>query len=240
MLGFAGAEGSGAWRHFTPGWVPVIAVVAALSIVLGNLAAIVQTNVKRLLAYSAIAHAGYALLAVIAHDQRGLSSLVYYIITYALTTLGAFAVVAVIEQRSASGGARLSDFAGLQRRAPLISFCMLIFMLSLAGIPPLAGFFGKFYVFTAAVGADPKNLGLLWLVILAIAMSVVSLYYYLQVLKQIYVADVPPGLAPIRAPLASRIALGLLALGVIVLGCAPHLLLKQIPSPNPPVAFHQP
>jgi NADH-quinone oxidoreductase subunit N len=104
---------------------------------------------------------------------------------------------------------------------------MLVFMLSLAGIPPLAGFFGKFYVFTAAIGSG-QQLGLLWLVILAIAMSAVSLYYYLQVLKQIYVADVPPGAQNLATPWITLLALAILALGVLVLGCAPDLLLAQL------------
>src|ERR1051325_1937839 len=172
MLGFAGAEGSGAWRGYLPGWVPVVAIVAAASMVLGNLVAIVQNSVRRLLAYSAIAHAGYMLLGVLAHGGQSLAALTYYVVTYGLTTLGAFGVVLVVQQRE--GSDRLSDFAGLSRRAPLVAFCMMIFMLSLAGIPPLAGFFGKFYVFAAAVGTDPQNLGLLWLVVLAIAMSAVS------------------------------------------------------------------
>src|SRR5438094_1291455 len=187
LLGFAGAEGSGAWRGYAPGWVPVVAVVAAASMVLGNLTAIVQTSVRRLLAYSAIAHAGYMLLGVLSHGGASLASLVYYAVTYGLNTVGAFGVVLVVEQQA--GGESVADFAGLSRRAPLVSFCMMIFLLSLAGIPPLAGFFGKFYVFTAAVNAQAKNLGLLWLVVFAIAMSAVSLYYYLPVLKQIYVAE---------------------------------------------------
>jgi NADH-quinone oxidoreductase subunit N len=225
-VGFHGAEGSGSWGDYVPGWIPIIAVVAALSMVLGNVAAIAQNDVKRLLAYSAIAHAGYALLGILTDDQRGLSALVYYVVTYALTALGAFGVVAVVE--SSSGNSRLSDFAGLSRRAPLVSFCMLIFMLSLAGIPPLAGFFGKFYIFAAAVGADPQKLGLLWLVILAIAMSVVSLYYYLQVLKQIYVADVPTSPKAVSVSLPSRIALVVLAVAVLMLGSLPHLVLSHL------------
>src|SRR6185295_13087772 len=160
-----------------------------LSMMFGNLAAIAQSNVKRLLAYSAVAHAGYALLGVLSGNSQGVSSLVYYVITYGLTLVGAFAVAGAVED--GAGDAKLSDFAGLSRRSPLLSFCMLIFMLSLAGIPPLAGFFGKFYLFAAAVNAEPKSLGLLWLVIFAIVMSAVSLYYYLQVLKQIYVVDAP-------------------------------------------------
>jgi NADH-quinone oxidoreductase subunit N len=228
VIGFAGAEGSGAWRGYVPGWVPVLAVIAAASMILGNLAAIVQSSVSRLLAYSAIAHAGYMLLGIMSHGGQGLGAVVYYAVTYGLTTLGAFGVLTVVQ--SQGGGDKLSDFAGLGRRAPLLSFCMLIFMLSLAGIPPLAGFFGKFYIFTAAVASDPQNLGLLWLVILAIAMSAVSLYYYLQVLKQIYVAEGPSADPARPTPVLSQAVLALLALGVVVLGCAPDLLLGKLLS----------
>ena len=137
-------------------------------------------------------------------------------ITYGLTVVGAFGVVSFVEENS--GRASLADFAGLSRRAPLVSFCMLVFMLSLAGIPPLAGFFGKFYIFAAAVGSG-QSLGLLWLVILAIGMSAVSLYYYLQVLKQIYVTEAPE-LPRLQSSWPSQVAVVLLAAAVIILGCA--------------------
>ena len=226
MLGFHGAEGSGAWHNYAPGWVPVIAIVAALSMVLGNLAAIVQSSVRRLIAYSAIAHAGYMLLGVLSHGPQSLAALIYYAITYGLTTLGAFGVVSVVEERA--GDDKLSTFAGLSRRSPVLAFCMLIFMLSLAGIPPLAGFFGKFYVFTAALNSGAPNLGLLWLVILAIAMSAVSLYYYLQVLKQIYVIDPAVGAGALNVPISSRMVLSLLAAAVVLFGCAPNLLIAAL------------
>jgi NADH-quinone oxidoreductase subunit N len=226
MLGFAGVEGSAAWRDYASGWVPVVAIGAALSMLLGNLVAIVQSSVKRLLAYSAIAHAGYMLLAVLSHDKAAVASLIYYAVTYGLTTIGAFGVVAVVE--NGAGDDKLIRFAGLSRRAPVVAFCMMIFMLSLAGIPPLAGFFGKFYLFAAALGTDPKNLGLLWLVAFAIAMSVVSLFYYLQVLKQIYVVDSPVKAPALHTPMASKVALSLLAAGVLVLGAAPNLLLERL------------
>jgi len=222
VLGLAGAKGSSAWHGYAAGWMPVVAIVAALSMVLGNLVAIAQTSVRRLLAYSAIGHAGYMLLAILAHTNQSFSALLYYAITYALTVLGAFGVVAVVER--ATGGDTLAHFAGLSRRAPLVSLCMLVFMLSLAGIPPLAGFFGKFYVFASALNADH---GLLWLVVLAIAMSAVSLYYYLKVLKSIYVGE-PAGEAPVRVPVVQQVVLGLIALGVVVLGCAPSLLLRWL------------
>ncbi len=229
-VGFAGAEGSAAWLHFARGWVPVLAIVAALSMVLGNLVAIVQSSVRRLLAYSAIAHAGYMLLAIVSHTQQSLASLLYYVVTYALATLGAFGVVAIVEQRT--GGDRLSNFDGLSRQAPVLSVCMFVFLLSLAGIPPLAGFFGKFYLFVSVLDAGP---GLLWLVVLAIAMSAVSLYYYLQVLKRIYVAgpseevaNSAAAAATIRTPILSQAVIVLLAAGVVLFGCAPHLLLQWI------------
>lgn len=226
MIGFKGVEGSGAWQAYIPGWVPVIAAVAAASMVLGNLAAIVQISVRRLLAYSAIAHAGYMLLAILSHGGQSLAALIYYVLTYGLTTLGAFGVVAVVQEQG--GGDRLSDFAGLSRRAPLLSLCMMVFMLSLAGIPPLAGFFGKFYIFSAALSGGGGDMGMLWLVVLAIAMSAVSLYYYLQVIKQIYIIEAPTGPGAGPGPVSSQVAMVLLALAVLVLGCAPNLLISRL------------
>src|SRR6266568_37293 len=226
MLGFKGAEGSGAWQAYATGWVPVLAIVAAASMLLGNLVAIVQRGVRRLLAYSAIAHAGYMLLGVLSHGSQSLAALVYYAITYGLTTLGAFGVVSVVQQQT--GADRLSDFAGLSRRAPVLSFCMMIFKIGRAHVPPLAGFFGKFYIFTSALGTGPKPLGLLWLVVLALAMSAVSLYYYLQVLKQIYVLEAPATASHSPAPVLSQIILSILALAVLLLGCAPNLLVGPL------------
>jgi NADH-quinone oxidoreductase subunit N len=235
VIGFAGAEGSSAWESHLPGWVPVIACVAALSIVLGNLVAIMQTSVRRLLAYSAIAHVGYMLLALVSHTEQSFGALLYYALTYALTTIGAFGVVAVVETKT--GGDKLSDFSGLSRRAPVLSFCMLIFLLSLAGIPPLAGFFGKFYLFTSTLAAEPKTLGLLWLVILAIAMSAVSLYYYLQVLKRIYIADSPAEAVQMQTPMISQVVICLIALSVVLLGCAPNILLAWLQRAIQTISF---
>jgi NADH-quinone oxidoreductase subunit N len=226
VIGLTGAEGSGTWHAYASGWVPVVAVVAAVSMVLGNLVAIRQTSVRRLLAYSAIAHAGYMLLGILSHTDQSLGALLYYAITYALTVLGAFGVVAVVEEEA--GGDTISDFAGLSRRAPVTSVCMLIFLLSLAGIPPLAGFFGKFYLFSSALTSTPGTLGLLWLVVLAIAMSAVSLYYYLKVLKYIYVIDPSTDAAPIRVSVLRQVVLCLIAFSVMLLGCAPNLLLRWL------------
>jgi NADH-quinone oxidoreductase subunit N len=225
LVGFAGAEGSVAGRHWVQGWMPLIATIAAASMVLGNLAAIAQKSVRRLLAYSAIAQAGYILVGVLANDQNAVSSMLYYVTTYGLTVIGAFAVLSVLGDSPEHD--RLGGLAGFAKREPLLSLCMLIFLLSLAGIPPLAGFFGKFYLFAAALNGPGGSLGLLWLVALALAMSTVSLYYYLQVLKQIYV--VPGNEQPryIRSTVFLRLLTLFLALAVLVLGMVPGIFLGK-------------
>lgn len=223
-VGVFGTAGSSVWHGSAPEWVLVLTVVAAFSMVMGNLAALAQTSLRRLLAYSAIGHAGYLLLGMIAHTPQSIAALLYYVFTYALAVLGAFGVLAALE---AQGIDRIADAAGLSRRAPFLSACMLIFFLSLAGIPPLAGFFGKFWLFAAALNAAPQ-MGLFWLVMLAILMSVVGLYYYLKVLKQVYVADAAEGAGAIRSGLVTRITLGAMAVAVLVLGCDPWLLMRWI------------
>ncbi len=224
-LGFVGAQGSAVWHGYIAGWTPTVAVVAALSMVLGNLTAIVQSSVKRLLAYSAIAHAGYMLLGVLGNNQLSASGMMFYVITYALTTIGAFGVVAVVED--ATGGDAIANFNGLSKRAPGLALCLMVFLLSLGGIPPLAGFIGKFFLFSAVVTAS-ADLGLLWLVILAIAMSAVSFYYYLRVMKAAYVEDAAADAPAIKVPLLSFLALALLALLVILFGVAPGLLTQYL------------
>ena len=218
-------EGSAVWHGYLSGWTPVIAIVAALSMVLGNLTAIVQFSVKRMLAYSAIAHAGYMLLGVLGNNQLSASGMMFYVITYALTTIGAFGVVAVVED--ATGGDAIANFNGLSKRAPGLALCLMVFLLSLGGIPPLAGFIGKFFLFSAVVTAS-ADLGLLWLVILAIAMSAVSFYYYLRVMKAAYVEDAAADAPAIKVPLLSFLALALLALLVILFGVAPGLLTQYL------------
>src|SRR6266581_617800 len=184
LIGFAPARGSADWHAMVAGWAPVLAVLAALSILLGNFVALAQTNVRRLLAYSAVAHGGYTLLGLIAGGRDGFAATLFYTTTYAITLVGAFGVVGVV--RRDTSGDDLQNFAGLASRSPFLAASMSIFLLSLAGLPPLAGFFGKFYLFSAAFRAG-GNHGLLWLVALALFGSFVSLYYYLIVLKVIFV-----------------------------------------------------
>jgi NADH-quinone oxidoreductase subunit N len=165
------------------------------------------------------------LLGIAAHTTQSLAVLLYYVITYALATLGAFAVIAAVEEQKGSDS--ISNFDGLGRQAPVLSFCLAIFILSLAGIPPLAGFFGKFYLFVTVLASTPQPTDFLWLVVVAIAMSAVSLYYYLRVLKSVYVAP-PAEPCEIHSPILSQILVVVLAAAVTLLGCAPHLLLKWI------------
>jgi NADH-quinone oxidoreductase subunit N len=227
FIGFAGLQGSAYWGNFTSGWTMLLAVTAALSMILGNCAAIVQHNVKRLLAYSSIAHAGYIFIGIIAATRMGATSVFFYIIVYALTNLGAFGVVAALSSRA--GGDEMQNFDGMARRAPFLSLLMLIFLLSLAGIPPLGGFFGKFYLFASAVQKDAQHFGLLWLVVLGIVMSAVSLYYYLILLKHIYVIG-GTDQSPIITPTYLNVALGLVALAVVALGVYPKPILELLNS----------
>jgi NADH-quinone oxidoreductase subunit N len=208
----------------TPVWIPILIILASLSMVLGNLGAIPQTSLRRLLAYSAIGHAGYMLLGILANTPRSLSALLYYVITYALASLGAFGVLGALE---AQGIDSLSSLAGLSRSAPGLSFCMLIFLLSLAGIPPLAGFFAKFYLFGAMLSSG-NHFDLLWLVLLAIVMSAISLYYYLRVLKQIYVAQPRETANTIQPPKVMLLTLWIMAALIVAAGCMPDLLLRWI------------
>jgi NADH-quinone oxidoreductase subunit N len=223
LVGFAGLQGDAAWKHWTHGWMPLIAGIAAASMVVGNLAAIVQKSVRRLLAYSAVAHGGYVLVGLLGNNENAMASMLYYVFTYALTVTGAFCVLLAVGDNTQSD--RLTALGGFARREPLLASCMMVFILSLAGIPPLAGFFGKFYLFAAALGSS--NPGLLWLVALAIAMSAVSLYYYLQVLKQIYVHGPSEEQILPRSTVSLRLLVSLLAVAVLVLGFAPGLLLGK-------------
>jgi NADH-quinone oxidoreductase subunit N len=223
-VGLMPAAGSAAQGHYSSGWAPLIAIVAAISMLWGNLAAIAQTSVRRLLAYSAVGHAGYMLIALVVHSRQSLIALVYYVITYALATVGAFVVLAALENEKVDN---IADFRGLGKRAPGLAFCLLIFLLSLAGVPPLSGFFGKFYVFVSALNGE-DSFGLLWIVLLALAMSVVSFYYYLKVLKQAYVFEPSAEAATIAVPTTTQIAVWATAALVVLLGCFPDLLLNRI------------
>ena len=213
-LGAASGDLAGA-----PGWMPIVALMALGSLLVGNLGALAQTKTRRLLAYSAIAHAGAMLLGMIAAGATGPAMLVYYGVTYGLATIGAFGVVAVLER--AGVGPELRDLAGLRTRSPFLAGCLFIFVLSLAGIPPLAGFVGKFLVFSAAfkLGGSAAILAGL-----AILLGAVALYYYLQILKPALVTPGADDAGAIPTPFAARVALTLAAAALLLLGVEPTVL----------------
>jgi len=234
MLGFhaVSAAGSAAWGGMVAGWSPWLAVLAAVSMVLGNVLALAQTSVRRLLAYSAVANTGYLLVAMSANGASAAGAALFYVIVYGLATLGALAVTAAVERDR--GNDSPVAFAGLIHRSPWQAVALLVFLTSLAGIPPLAGFVGKFVLFSAAMAESTKGgtPGLTWLVGLAAIMSAISLYYYLSVLKQAFVRDTPDGgntaaAGPTMSP-AHFLAVALPAMALVVLGLFPALLLDPI------------
>ena len=241
MLALPTHDGSAAWGKAVPGWAVVIAALAATSIIVGNLLAIAQSNVRRLIAYSAVAHGGYILIALLARSYNGVAAAVFYLFTYGLAVIGIFGVIGLVEERH--GELTLKDLRGLSRRSPLLALCLLVFVLSLAGIPPLAGFFGKFYIFIAALenSLTPSESGLLWIIVLAIAGSAVSLYYYLQILKQAFVIEdtsTPP--SKVSGSLIQKLTISLLAAAVIASGCFPNVFLRrlEVPGSTAPVEHH--
>jgi NADH-quinone oxidoreductase subunit N len=211
------------------GWSPLLAILAALSIVLGNFVALVQTNVRRLLAYSAVAHAGYTLLGIIATGRDGFSATLFYTTVYAITLLGAFGICGVVRRQT--GDDDIENFRGLRAQSPLLAACMAVFMLSLAGLPPLAGFFGKFYLFSVAFRSG-VNHGLLWLVVLALFGSLISLYYYLIVLKVIFIEEPQPSVSwqpqEGEIDLLQHGTVFALAAAVLVFGAIPQTLVGPI------------
>jgi NADH-quinone oxidoreductase subunit N len=228
LVGFGPAHGSAHWHAMIAGWSPVLAALAAFSILLGNFVALAQTNVRRLLAYSAVAHGGYTLLGIIAGGRDGFSATLFYTSVYAVTLIGAFAVVGVV--RRETGGDDLQNFAGFAARSPFLAATMSIFLLSLAGLPPLPGFFGKFYLFSAALHAG-ENHGLLWLVVLALFGSFLSLYYYLIVLKMIFVeksSDSGDSSHIARHNFMANATIAVLAALVLFLGLMPQALTTWI------------
>lgn len=207
------------------GWLPIVAVLALASLFVGNFAALAQSNLRRLLAYSAIAHAGALLLGVIAAGRAGPGPMFYYAATYGIATVGAFGVIAIIER--AGQCQNLTDLAGLYKRSPLLAGVLAIFVLSLAGIPPLAGFFGKFAVFAAVLKMGGLEGPAGWITLAAIALSAVALYYYLLILKQALVAAPRENAAtPIRIPVLAGVSLLTAAALVVYLGIFPSQVLQ--------------
>ncbi|MFO1461570.1 MAG: NADH-quinone oxidoreductase subunit N [Verrucomicrobiota bacterium] len=225
-VGFGEATTGSAGRiPWSPGWIPWIAVVATLSMVVGNLTALRQTDLRRLFAYSAIAQGGYGILGLMDPRPESSAAVLYFAVTYAITALGAFGVIAAME--AAGEEPTLAGLVGLGHRSPALATCLTVFVLSMAGIPPLAGFFGKFFVFVRVLSNEPQS-GRLWILCVAVGTSAIALYYYLQILRH---ALLFPAAAPAPALRVAPLTLGVLLLlagATVILGCLPGLLLDPL------------
>ena len=194
-------------------WRLLFEVLSIVTMTVCNFAAVTQTNVKRMLAYSSIAHAGYVLMGIVAGTPRGITATLVYVMVYAFMQLGAFAVIVILRRRDVVGD-ELKDFSGLHFRNPFAAFAMLIFMLSLGGIPPTAGFMGKFWLFGAAIDAHYY-----WLALIGVLNSAVSLYYYVRIVVFMYVKNETIGSTPTTSPTLAVAA-------TLVLGMYPQLLFQ--------------
>jgi NADH-quinone oxidoreductase subunit N len=197
-------------------WQWVLAIVSAATMIWGNLAALTQDNVKRMLAYSSIAHAGYVLMGVLAASEIGLWSVIFYLLAYTFITFGAFAMVILLERKEYAGET-CADYAGLAQRSPFLAAMMVIFLVALTGIPPTGGFFGKVYLFAAAVQA-----GWTWVAVVGVVTSAISLYYYFRIVVYMYQQDTTESApVPLKAP-ALVAAIAFCAFATILLGLYPE------------------
>jgi NADH-quinone oxidoreductase subunit N len=196
-------------------WAPMLWGLAAVTMTIGNVVAISQSNLKRMLAYSSVAHVGYMLIGLVAGGSAGAGAILYYLFAYTFTTVGAFGVLCLCA-RAGDEASEVGDYAGLGRRHPLLASTLTLFLLSLVGIPPLAGFVGKFYLFGAAVRG-----GYLWLAIIGVLNSAVAAYYYLRVIVYMYMRE-PEGAPVVWTPsFAGGVALAVAAAGIVILGVMP-------------------
>jgi NADH-quinone oxidoreductase subunit N len=198
-------------------WRLLFWVLAIVTMTVGNLAALTQTNIKRMLAYSSIAHAGYILIGVVAGTTRGIAAMLIYLLIYSFMQLGAFTVVVLLRRRDVVGD-ELKDFSGLAFRQPFAAFAMLLFMLSLGGIPPTAGFMGKFWLFSAAIES-----GYVWLAVIGVLNSAISLYYYIRLVVFMYLKKETTGSEPTLSP-ALSFTLAVAVIATLVLGIYPRIL----------------
>ena len=201
-----------------PQWVPMLAVVAGVTMIFGTIVGVLQTNVKRMLAYSSIAHAGYLLLGMIAGNETGRAAVLFYLLTYAVSNLGALGIVALLGSAENEHD-ELRDFAGLWKSRPGLSALMTIFLLSLGGFPPLAGFIGKWYIFSAAV-----QQGHFTLAIIGVLTSVVSVFFYLRIVVMMYMTEGSDTVRP-RLPATAVAGLALATIAVFYLGVLPTRVL---------------
>jgi NADH-quinone oxidoreductase subunit N len=200
-------------------WRLLFEVLSIVTMTVGNVAAVTQTNIKRMLAYSSIAHAGYVLIGVVAGTARGVTAMLIYLLIYSFMQLGAFAVIVFLRRKDVTGD-ELKDFSGLSVKHPFAAFAMLLFMLSLGGIPPTAGFMGKLWLFGAAIDA-----GYVWLAVIGVLNSAISLYYYIRIVVFMYLKKEAMGSEPGAGP-SLTLALAIAVAATIVLGVYPRLLFE--------------
>jgi len=200
-------------------WAMILIPLAILTMAIGNIVALSQTNIKRMLAYSSIAHAGYALLGIITANNDGLASMMNYLMIYAFMNIGAFAVIIMLRSEGFKGE-NISDYEGLSKTHPLAALLMLIFMFSLTGIPPTAGFIGKLYIFMSAI-----NAGYTWLVVVAVIFSAISAYFYLRIIMYMYMRE-PKTTVTLTTSFSNGVALAVTAVAVLVIGIMPAQLLE--------------
>lgn len=204
-------------------WVTLVAILSAVTMIVGNIVAVSQTNLKRMLAYSSIAHAGYLLMGVASANQAGVAGALFYLVAYAFTNLGAFAVLAAMARQSGEDQT-FPSYRGLYRRSPALAVMMMIFMLSLTGIPLTGGFIGKYYLFLSAIEAN-----LIWLAVIGVLTSVVSAFFYLRVIVDMFMREAEPGreVEPVSyRPLNFTVSLS--AAVVIILGVVPMAVLTMV------------
>lgn len=200
-------------------WTTILAILSILTMGIGNIVALSQTNIKRMLAYSSIAHAGYALLGIISANNEGIASMMNYLMIYAFMNIGAFAVIIMLRSEGFRGE-NIHDYEGLAKHHPLAAALMLIFMFSLTGIPPTAGFIGKLYVFLAAI-----NAGYTWLVVIAVIFSAISAFFYLRIVMFMYMRD-PKMEVTLTKSLGTGIVIGITTVAVLFIGVFPSYLLN--------------
>ncbi|HEV3215966.1 MAG TPA: NADH-quinone oxidoreductase subunit N [Vicinamibacterales bacterium] len=201
------------------GWTTLFYVLSVVTMTVGNFAALTQSNLKRMLAYSSIAHAGYLLIGVVAGTTRGFTAMLIYLFVYSFMQLGAFTVIALLRRNDVVGD-ELKDLNGLFFRQPFAAVAMLLFMLSLGGVPPTAGFMGKFWLFSAAIES-----GYVWLAVIGVLNSAVSLYYYIRIVVFMWLKNEPTGSAPTTSP-ALAVALGVAVVATLALGMYPQPLFE--------------
>ena len=198
-----------------PGWAPVVAVIAAATMILGTVVGVAQANLKRMLAYSSIAHGGYLLVGLVAANSVGKAAILFYLLAYSVTNLAAFGVIAMLGARDRANDS-LRDYAGLWQSSPGLAALMTVCLLSLGGLPPTAGFIGKWYIFQAAVSA-----GYYWLAIIGVLTSVVSVFFYLRVVVMMYMADRVGAPEPPRVSAFGMVALAVSIVVIFYLGILP-------------------